>query len=89
MAPVLNPLVPCYVVQVNELNKGGPSKVSPLAIPMLLGNMISGIIAIELGALGPNFGTCEKKIDIKINREKRIKSGDTATCLYICQVEGV
>jgi 3-oxoacyl-[acyl-carrier-protein] synthase II len=42
--------------QIREMDKGGPAKVSPFAVPMLLGNTISGIIAIELGALGPNYG---------------------------------
>ena len=31
-------------------------KISPFTIPALLGNTASGIIGIELGAQGPNFG---------------------------------
>ena len=42
--------------QIKEQERSGPAKVSPLAIPMLLSNLISGTIAIELGAKGPNFG---------------------------------
>ncbi|KAJ1625831.1 3-oxoacyl-synthase 2 [Pavlovales sp. CCMP2436] len=34
----------------------GPKRVSPFFIPMVIGNTASGIIAIELGAKGPNFG---------------------------------
>jgi 3-oxoacyl-[acyl-carrier-protein] synthase II len=30
--------------------------VSPFTIPALIGNMCSGLVAIELGARGPNFG---------------------------------
>ena len=41
--------------QINELNTKGPSKVSPLAVPMLLSNLISGAIALEMGAKGPNY----------------------------------
>lgn len=42
--------------QVNTLTARGPKRVSPFAIPGLLGNTVSGIIGIELGAQGPNFG---------------------------------
>lgn len=36
---------------------GGPSKVSPLLIPMLVPNMVAGQLAIEFGAHGPNLVT--------------------------------
>jgi 3-oxoacyl-[acyl-carrier-protein] synthase II len=36
------------------LNKG-PSRVSPFTIPMLIGNMASGLISMEWGLRGPNF----------------------------------
>ena len=41
--------------QIRVLEEKGPRGVSPLAIPMLLGNTVSGIIGIELGFKGPNF----------------------------------
>lgn len=34
----------------------GPSRVSPLFIPMMVPNMPSGQVAIQLGLRGPNFG---------------------------------
>ncbi|MBP9914077.1 MAG: beta-ketoacyl-ACP synthase II, partial [Opitutaceae bacterium] len=34
----------------------GPRKVSPFMIPSLISNMAGGLVAIELGARGPNFG---------------------------------
>jgi 3-oxoacyl-[acyl-carrier-protein] synthase II len=34
----------------------GPRRVSPFMIPMLIANMGSGKVAIEIGAKGPNFG---------------------------------
>jgi 3-oxoacyl-[acyl-carrier-protein] synthase II len=34
----------------------GPRKVSPFTIPSLIGNMCSGLVAIDIGARGPNFG---------------------------------
>ena len=38
------------------LNLANGKKVSPFTIPALLGNTASGIVGIELGAQGPNFG---------------------------------
>ena len=38
-----------------KLFDGGPRKVSPFMIPALISNMASGFMAIELGAMGPNF----------------------------------
>merc|ERR1719454_1768525 len=43
-----------FETQTLNLNKG--KKVSPFCIPALLGNTASGIVGIELGAQGPNFG---------------------------------
>jgi 3-oxoacyl-[acyl-carrier-protein] synthase II len=37
------------------LIKGRPDRVSPFFIPMMIGNMSSGLIGIELGLRGPNF----------------------------------
>jgi 3-oxoacyl-[acyl-carrier-protein] synthase II len=42
--------------QHDVLRERGPRKVSPFMIPALIGNMASGLVAIELGARGPNFG---------------------------------
>ncbi|MBI5766569.1 MAG: beta-ketoacyl-ACP synthase II [Verrucomicrobia bacterium] len=45
-----------YESQLKVLAERGPRKVSPFTIPALIGNMCSGLVAIELGARGPNFG---------------------------------
>jgi 3-oxoacyl-[acyl-carrier-protein] synthase II len=45
-----------YENQLRKLVESGPRKVSPFAIPALIGNICSGIVAIHLGARGPNFG---------------------------------
>ena len=36
----------------------GPKRVSPFFIPMAIPNMASGMVAIELGAKGPNTAVC-------------------------------
>lgn len=38
-----------------SLFSGGPRRVSPFFVPMLLANMASGNVAIDIGAKGPNF----------------------------------
>jgi len=41
----------------NALNNGGPRRVSPFFVPMMLANMASGNVSIDLGTKGPNFAT--------------------------------
>jgi len=43
-------------LQHKVLLERGPRKVSPFMIPALISNMCGGLVAIELGARGPNFG---------------------------------
>ncbi len=38
------------------MNKG-PDRMSPFMIPMLIGNMASGMVSMEYGMQGPNFAT--------------------------------
>jgi 3-oxoacyl-[acyl-carrier-protein] synthase II len=45
-----------YESQLKVLIERGPRKVSPFTIPSLIGNMCSGLVAIEYDARGPNFG---------------------------------
>ena len=42
--------------QTFRLWENGPRRVSPFMIPMLISNMASGVVAIEVGAMGPNYG---------------------------------
>lgn len=42
--------------QMENLIKHGPKKISPFTIPSLINNMASGLVSIELGLKGPNFG---------------------------------
>jgi 3-oxoacyl-[acyl-carrier-protein] synthase II len=45
-----------YETQLKVLAERGPRRVSPFTIPALIGNMCAGLVAIEFGARGPNFG---------------------------------
>lgn len=45
-----------FETQFKVLSERGPRKVSPFTIPSLIINMCSGLVAIEYGARGPNFG---------------------------------
>jgi len=36
----------------------GPGRLSPFMIPMLIGNMASGLVSMYHGLRGPNFATC-------------------------------
>jgi 3-oxoacyl-[acyl-carrier-protein] synthase II len=42
--------------QSHRLYEKGPRKVSPFMIPSLIANIASGVVAIEIGARGPNYG---------------------------------
>ena len=44
-----------YETQLRILFERGPRKVSPFTIPSLIGNMCSGLVAIEFGARGPEL----------------------------------
>jgi 3-oxoacyl-[acyl-carrier-protein] synthase II len=39
------------------LMQRGPGRLSPFMIPMLIGNMASGLVSMEWGLQGPNFST--------------------------------
>ena len=41
--------------QYSVLDKRGPTRVSPFLIPMMLGDMASGQVSMNIGAKGPNF----------------------------------
>mmetsp|Transcript_67944 Transcript_67944/g.136721 ORF Transcript_67944/g.136721 Transcript_67944/m.136721 type:complete len:462 (+) Transcript_67944:27-1412(+) len=45
-----------YEAQTLKCFQQGPKKVSPFTIPALLGNTASGVIGIEFGCKGPNYG---------------------------------
>ncbi len=46
-----------FEVQHTALMNGGPRKISPFFIPMMIADMTSGQISIRFGAKGPNYTT--------------------------------
>ena len=44
--------------QVKVLLERGPGRLSPFMIPMLIGNMASGLFSMYYNLRGPNFATC-------------------------------
>ncbi|MEZ7891841.1 MAG: beta-ketoacyl-ACP synthase II [Candidatus Wallbacteria bacterium] len=46
-----------FEAQYDVLKAKGPNRVSPLLVPMMIGNMAAGQVAIQLGARGVNFTT--------------------------------
>src|SRR4051812_26894008 len=43
--------------QHNNYIMKGPGRISPFMIPMMISNMASGIVSMEIGVQGPNFAT--------------------------------
>jgi 3-oxoacyl-[acyl-carrier-protein] synthase II len=43
--------------QHSKLIARGPSRVSPMFIPMMIGDMAAGLVSIHLGFKGPNYST--------------------------------
>jgi 3-oxoacyl-[acyl-carrier-protein] synthase II len=46
-----------FEAQTRVMIEKGPDRVSPFFIPMMISNMASGQVSIQLGAMGPNFTT--------------------------------
>jgi 3-oxoacyl-[acyl-carrier-protein] synthase II len=46
-----------YEKQHEALLKGGPRRVSPFFIPMMIGDMVAGLVSIRHGLKGPNYCT--------------------------------
>src|SRR5471030_1771270 len=68
-----------YETQLKVMAERGPRKVSPFTIPSLIINMCSGLVAIEFGARGPNFGVvsaCASATHALGEAAHAIRSGD-------------
>ncbi len=63
----------------NALLTGGPTRVSPFFIPMQIVNMSSGIVSMEYGMRGPNYGVataCASATHAISSAFRHIKYGD-------------
>ena len=73
-----------YETQLKKLHESGPRKVSPFTIPALIGNICSGMFAIEIGARGPNFGVvsaCATGTHALGEAAEAIKRGDVTAVI--------
>ena len=59
--------------QMTTLIERGPRRVSPFMIPSLIANIAGGIIAIDLGAKGPNFSVVGACASAPMPSEKLLK----------------
>ncbi|MGF1449035.1 MAG: beta-ketoacyl-ACP synthase II [Opitutales bacterium] len=70
--------------QSRTLFDRGPRKISPFMIPMIILNMASGVVAIELGARGPNFSpvsACASGAHAIGEAMRKIQAGETDVML--------
>ncbi len=44
-----------FIAECEKLQTRGPSRISPLFVPMMISNMASALVAIKYGAKGPNL----------------------------------
>ncbi len=66
--------------QSRTLFDRGPRKISPFMIPMIILNMASGVVAIELDARGPNFSpvsACASGAHAIGEAMRKIQAGET------------
>ncbi|MCZ6544608.1 MAG: beta-ketoacyl-ACP synthase II [Chloroflexi bacterium] len=65
--------------QFDVLHERGPNRISPFVVPMMLPNMASGQVSIELGARGPNIAptsACSSAADAIGIAAKLLREGD-------------
>lgn len=68
-----------FVDGVETLNEKGPRKVTPFLIPFILTNMGGGLLAVDLGFMGPNYSistACATGNFSIISAAQHIRSGD-------------
>ncbi|CAN5220703.1 beta-ketoacyl-ACP synthase II [soil metagenome] len=68
-----------HEVQNERYLKGGPSRISPFYIPMMIPDIASGIVSIRIGAKGPNYCTvsaCASSAHAIGDAFRLIKHGD-------------
>lgn len=74
-----------FVEGVQTLYEKGPKRVTPFFIPYVITNMAGGLLAMELGFMGPNYSistACATANNAIISAAKHIRCGDAD--LMIC-----
>lgn len=64
---------------VNTLEKQGPSRVNPFFVPFIITNMAGGLLAMDLGFMGPNYSistACATANNSIIAAATHIQNGD-------------
>lgn len=64
---------------VLTLNEKGPSRVTPFFVPYIISNMAGGLVAIDLGFMGPNYSistACATANNSIIAAAQHIQNGD-------------
>jgi 3-oxoacyl-[acyl-carrier-protein] synthase II len=74
-----------YEQQHRQLLSGGPRRVSPFFIPMMIGDMAAGLVSIRHGFKGPNFCTvsaCASGANAVVDAALMIRAGmaDAVVC---------
>ena len=73
-----------HEVQTSKFLEGGPSKISPFYIPMMIPDIASGIVSMRYGARGPNYCTvsaCASSAHAIGDAFRLIKHGDAEVIL--------
>lgn len=68
-----------HEIQNKRYLEGGPSRISPFYIPMMIPDMASGIVSMRIGAKGPNYCTvsaCASSAHAIGDAFRLIKHGD-------------
>lgn len=64
---------------VETLNDKGPSRVTPFFVPYIISNMAGGLLAIDIGFMGPNYSiatACATANNSIIAAAQHIRNGD-------------
>jgi len=68
-----------FTENINTLEQRGPRKVSPFFIPYILTNMGGGMLAMDIGFMGPNYSVstaCATANNSIICAANHIRNGD-------------
>ncbi len=73
-----------FETQHERLLKGGPGRVSPFFIPMMIADMCAALVSIRLGFHGPNYATvsaCASSAHAILDAQRIVQRGDADVML--------